>query len=115
MDLSYKASLDVTSQPSANANATPSKKENESNEEDKNDEQGEAEEDDEQSDVEVTLKASPFSNATLIAAIRKNIQSLLKNYGQRVENIPSLYVWVKKVAYKQKFYAMIEIFSPISR
>ena len=55
-------------------------KEKESNEEDKNDEQGEAEEDDEQSDVEVTLNASAFSNATLIAAIRKNIQSLLKHH-----------------------------------
>ena len=89
MDLSYQATLDVTSQPSANANATPYKKENKSNEEEKNGEKGEEEEDDDQSDVEVTLKARPFSNATLIAAIRKNIQSLLKNYGQRVENIPS--------------------------
>ena len=89
MDLSYQASLDVTSQPSANANATPSKKENKSNEEERNDEKGEEEEDDEQGDVEVILNARPFSNATLIAAIRKNIQSLLKNYGQRVENIPS--------------------------
>ena len=89
MHLSYQATLDGTSQPSANANATASKTENKSNEEEKNDEQGQEEEDDEQSDVEVTLKATPFSNATLIAAIRKNIQSLLKNYGQRVENIPS--------------------------
>ena len=89
MHLSYQATLDGTSQPSANANATASKTENKSNEEEKNDEQGQEEEDDEQSDVEVTLKARPFSNATLIAAIRKNIQSLLKNYGQRVENIPS--------------------------
>ena len=84
MDLSYQATLDGTSQPSANANATPSKKENKSNEEEKNDDQGEEEEDDEQRDVEVTLKARPFSNATLIAAIRKNIQSLLKHHRQRV-------------------------------
>ena len=89
MDLSYQATLDGTSQPSANANATPSKTENKSNEEEKNDEQGEEEEDDEQSDVEVILKASQFSNASLIAALRKNIQSLLKHYKQRVENIPS--------------------------
>ena len=89
MDLSYQATLDVTSQPSANANATPSKKENKSNEEEKNGEKGEEEEDDDQSDLEVTLNARPFSNATLIAEIRKNIQSLLKHYQQRVEKIPS--------------------------
>ena len=89
MDLSYQATLNGTSQPSAKANATASKKENKSNEEQKNDEQSEEEDDNEQGDVEVILNARPFSNATLIAAIRKNIQSLLKNYGQRVENIPS--------------------------
>ena len=72
--------MDRTSQPSANTNTTPSKKEVKSNEEEKNDEQGEEEEDDEQSDVEVTLKATPFANASLIAAIRKNIQSLLKHH-----------------------------------
>ena len=88
MDLSYQATLDGTSQPSANANATPSETENKSNEEEKNDEQGEEEEDDEQSDVEVTLKATPFANASLIAAIRKNIQSLLlRRYRKRMENI----------------------------
>ena len=80
MDLSYQATLDGTSQPSVDANATPSETENKSNEEEKNDEQGEEEEDDEQSDVEVTLKATPFANASLIAAIRKNIQSLLKHH-----------------------------------
>ena len=89
MDLSYQASLDVTSQPSANANATPSKKENKSNEEEKNDEQVEEEEDDQQGNVEVILKARSFSNATLIAAIRKNIQSLLEHYRHRVENFSS--------------------------
>ena len=88
MDLSYQATLDGTSQPSANANSTPSKTENKSNEEEKNDEQGEEEEDDEQSDVEVTLMARPSSNATWIAAIRKNIQSLLlRRYRKRMENI----------------------------
>ena len=90
MDLSYQATLDGTSQPSANANATPSETENKSNEEEKNDEQGEEEADDEQSDVEVTLMARPSSNATWIAAIRKNIQLLLlKHHRQRVENISS--------------------------
>ena len=85
MDLSYQ---DGTSQASANANATPSKTENKSNEEEKNDEQGEEEADDEQSDVEVTLMARPSSNATWIAAIRKNIQSLLlRRYRKRMENI----------------------------
>ena len=84
MDLSYQATLDRNPQPSTNANATPSKKENKSNEEEKNDEQGEEEEDDEQSDVEVILKARPFSNPILIAAIRKNIQSLLKHHRQNV-------------------------------
>ena len=88
MDLSYQATLDGTSQPSANANSTPSKTENKSNEEEKNDEQGEEEADDEQSDVEVTLMARPSSNATWIAAIRKNIQSLLlRRYRKRMENI----------------------------
>ena len=88
MDLSYKATLDGTSQLSANANATPSETENKSNEEEKNDEQGEEEADDEQSDVEVTLMARPSSNATWIAAIRKNIQTLLlRRYRQRMENI----------------------------
>ena len=80
--------MDRTSQPSANTSTTPSKKEVKSNEEEKNDEQGEEEEDDEQSDVEVTLMARPSSNATWIAAIRKNIQSLLlRRYRQRMENI----------------------------
>ena len=88
-DLSYQAPLDRTSQPSANTSTTPSKKEVKSNEEEKNDEQGEEEEDDEQSDVEVTLKATPFANASLIAAIRKNIQSLLEHYRHRVENFSS--------------------------
>ena len=88
MDLSYHATSDGTSQPSANANATPSKTENKSNEEEKTDEQGEEEADDEQSDVEVTLMARPSSNATWIAAIRKNIQSLLlRRYRKRMENI----------------------------
>ena len=80
--------MDGTSQPSANANATPSETENKSNEEEKNDEQGEEEADDEQSDVEVTLMARPSSNATWIAAIRKNIESLLlRRYRKRMENI----------------------------
>ena len=88
MDLSYQATLDRASQPSANANATLSRKDNKSNEEEKNDEQGEEEADDEQSDVEVTLMARPSSNATWIAAIRKNIQSLLlRRYRKRMENI----------------------------
>ena len=89
MHLSYQATLDGTSQPSANANLTPSKKENKSNEEEKNDEQVEEEEDDQQGNVEVILKARSFSNATLIAAIRKNIQSLLEHYRHRVENFSS--------------------------
>ena len=102
MELSYQATMDRMSPPSGNAKTVQSKNEitsNEENDDDEqnmeddddeqdkeeyDDEQGEEEDDGEQSDVEVTLMSRPTSNATWIAAIRKDIQSLLKHYRQRV-------------------------------